>query len=314
VQNRSAEVKDSSSSVTGSSQGNLDAINLDISPQNIMDKGCECGNKDGNCSCGKMQTASSSFVYAIGRIEPRFPNLESEKEFAQAVGRTETAGLTDPQAMQRTLSQKENRYLVRQMCWVLNIQGIPTYILTPHDPADYDRLVEALSIAPLDMDVNVVVGIRGPIVSPNVCNGLMIPIIIFDQVYSFPVESLIKAIPKPEKIPQRQFTDTAKILFDRVIQMSDNAGATDEHRAMNYLTVRYDRIYAQTAEMYGRDHSLSAIEVLSSPLSGVRKIVDVILSFTNRNTDVIEKYRVAVDVTGEFPFLVTKLSPYYNIK
>jgi hypothetical protein len=29
-------------------------------------------------------------------------------------------------------------------------------------------------------------------------------------------------------------------------------------------------------------------------------------------TDVVEKYFVRVDVTEEFPFLVTKLSPYYD--
>jgi len=44
----------------------------------------------------------------------------------------------------------------------------------------------------------------------------------------------------------------------------------------------------------------------------VRKIVDVIFSFTDRKTDVTEKYFVRVDVTEEFPFLVTKLSPYYD--
>ena len=33
-----------------------------------------------------------SYVYAIGRVEARFPNLAAEKEFAQATGRTDTAG------------------------------------------------------------------------------------------------------------------------------------------------------------------------------------------------------------------------------
>jgi hypothetical protein len=47
-------------------------------------------------------------------------------------------------------------------------------------------------------------------------------------------------------------------------------------------------------------------------LSGVRNIVEVIFSFTNRATDVVEKQFLRVDVTEEFPFLVTKLSPYYD--
>ena len=50
----------------------------------------------------------------------------------------------------------------------------------------------------------------------------------------------------------------------------------------------------------------------SSSLSGARKILDVIFSFTNRGTDVTEKFFCRVDVTDEFPFLVTKLSPYYD--
>ena len=32
--------------------------------------------------------------------------------------------------------------------------------------------------------------------------------------------------------------------------MTDNAGATDEHRALNYLAVRYPAIYAKAAEAF----------------------------------------------------------------
>ena len=94
--------------------------------------------------------------------------------------------------------------------------------------------------------------------------------------------------------------------------MADNAGATDEHRALNYLAVRYPAVYATSAEAFGRNASLTAIEVRPSPLSGVRRIVDVIFSFANRQTDVMEKSFTRVDVTEEFPFLVSKMSPYYD--
>ena len=94
--------------------------------------------------------------------------------------------------------------------------------------------------------------------------------------------------------------------------MTDNAGATDDHRALNYLAMRYPGIYAKAAEEFARDFSPSGVEVRPSPLSGTRNIVEVIFSYTNRNTDFTEKYFVRVDVTEEFPFLVTKLSPYYD--
>jgi hypothetical protein len=55
-----------------------------------------------------------------------------------------------------------------------------------------------------------------------------------------------------------------------------------------------------------------AINVRPSRLSGLRTIVDVIFSYTHRQTDVTEKFFVRVDVTEEFPFLVTNLSPYYD--
>jgi hypothetical protein len=94
--------------------------------------------------------------------------------------------------------------------------------------------------------------------------------------------------------------------------MTDNAGATDDHRALNYLAMRYPGIYAKAAEEFARDFSLTAIAVLPSPLSGTRKIVDIVFSHTNRNTDFTEKFFVRADVTEEFPFLVTKLSPYFE--
>ncbi len=52
----------------------------------------------GACNCGEAAGWSSnggktaSYVYAIGQVEARFPNLSAEKEFAQASGRTDTAG------------------------------------------------------------------------------------------------------------------------------------------------------------------------------------------------------------------------------
>ena len=145
------------------------------------------------------------------------------------------------------------------------------------------------------------------------CNGLMVPIVVFDQLYSFDRDTLIKAIPKPDsKTSAKDFAPVAAELFDRVVQIADNAGATDEHRALNYLAVRYQAIYAKAGEHFAQNSSLTGVDVQSSALSGVRNVLDVIFTYTNRNTDVDDQCFVRVDVTDEFPFLVTKLSPYYG--
>lgn len=264
-------------------------------------------------SCGSDNAVvAPSYVYALGRIEPRFPSLSVEKEFAQATGRVETAGLTDREALHGVLTARQNRYLVRKLCWVLTIEGLETYVLHPHDPSEWDALVEALRRTPRASDVDVVIGIRGPIAPPDLCNGLSVPIVLFSQIYSFDVDSLIKSIPRPDKMTEKQFFPAAEELFGRIMQVADNAGATDEHRALNYVSIRYPAIYAIMADAYERNASLTAVEVRPSRLGGVRRIVNVILSFTNRQTDVVEKFFVRVDVTEEFPFLITKMSPYYD--
>jgi hypothetical protein len=285
----------------------------DVSPQNTSNQPCGCGNPTGTMPV----PSSPSYVYAIGRIEVRFGNKSIDREFAQATGRAGTKGLTDLEALHSVLSQKENMYLVRQMCWVLIVEEVETYILVPRNSSDYDLLVETLSPPQkvkgiFDDMINVVIGVRGPLANPSMCNGLIAPIAMFDQIYYFDMESLIKTVPRPGNIAAKQFNSTIGELFKRIRLMAHNAGETDEHRALNYLSVRYERIYSHTAEMFNKNFSLSAIEVHPSSLSGVRKILDVVFVYTNRNTDVDEKYFTSVDVTEEFPFLVKKLSPYYD--
>ena len=262
-------------------------------------------------SNGNGATAPS-YVFAIGRVEMRFPTLAVEKEFAQATGRADTKGLTDRAAAHAVLSERSNRYIARQVCWVFSIEGLETYILVPRDPADYDQLLEAVRPQPSPLDLDVVVGVRGPIAPPEMCNGLMAPIVIFDQIYSFDRDALIKAIPRPEKTSAKEFGPAAEELFDRIMLAADNAGSTDDHRALNYLAVRYPAIYTTAADAFGRNSSLTAVDVQRSPLSSTRNVVDVIFSFTNRATDVVEKFFARVDVTEEFPFLVTKMSPYFD--
>src|SRR5215469_17298189 len=62
---------------------------------------------------------SAAWIYAIGKIEARFPSVSIEKEFAQAAGRADTKGQTDRQAFHAALSRPENRYLGRQLCFVM---------------------------------------------------------------------------------------------------------------------------------------------------------------------------------------------------
>jgi hypothetical protein len=249
-------------------------------------------------------------IYVIGHIEPRFPQLSIEKEARQATARA-GAGGTDREVMARLLQDPANKYLVRRLCWVLSVQGVETYMLVPRD-GDYQPLVDAYRAEPKPGDLELVIGVRGPLSNPDICNGLIVPIVIFDQIYAFDRDTLLRSIPRLEKADPEKFIAAAAAMLDRILEQSDNAGATDADRALNYLAVRYDRIYSLAAEQFAANTAFTAIDVLPSRLSGTRRIVDVVFSFTDRATDVVSKFFTRVDVTECFPFLVTKMSPYYD--
>jgi len=260
-----------------------------------------------NCAGAAL---NADFVYALGQIEPRFPRVGIEKEFAQAVGRGDAKGQTDRQALHAALARRENRYLARQLCWVFTVQGLESYLLEPRDPLDLDLLIETAE-PKSNPWIHAVIGTRGPIAPPEQCNGLMAPVVLFDQIYSFDRASLVAAIPRPEKITAEAFGPASEELFDRILLFTDNAGATDEHRALNYLAMRYPAIYAKAASAFADNLSLTGVEASPITISPVRKVIEVVFAFTNRATDFTEWFSVRVDVTDEFPFLVSKLSPYY---
>jgi hypothetical protein len=54
-------------------------------------------------------------------------------------------------------------------------------------------------------------------------------------------------------------------VFDRIMQMADNAGATDGHGALIYLAARHSALYARAAQADARDSSMSGVEVRPSP-------------------------------------------------
>jgi hypothetical protein len=270
----------------------------------------------GSCpTCAAAQASAPigppTCVYVIGHIEPRYPLLSVEKEAMQAVKRVGATKDTDRQIMAKVLQDPSNKYLVRQLCWVLLVQGIETYILVPRD-GNYQPLVDAYRAEPNPGDLELVIGVRGPIAPPTMCNGLLVPIVIFDQVYAFDRNSLLDSIQVPKDADEKKFKPAAGEMLNRIIEQSDNHGATPEDIAKNYLAVRYARIYSLAAEQFAENRSFTSIDVLPSPLSGSRKVVDVVFSFADRATDVVSKHFVRVDVTECFPFLVSKMAPYYD--
>lgn len=278
----------------------------------VTEEQCGCGAERRGPSARTAPAPPPSFVYTIGQVDFRFPDPGVEKELVQSMGRTDTAWMTDREALCEVLNQPENRYLTRQLCYVLSIQGVDTYVLVPRDPADFALLAEAIRPSHQADAIDVVIGVRGGLAPAGHCGGLQLPVVTIDQLYSATVSYLVQAIDRPESMDAEQFDKAATDLLSTVLSVSGNVGASDEHRALDYLMVRYPAIYRKTFERSMDDCSLTSIDVRRSSLGGARRIMDVVFTYASRKTDEVEKCFVPVDVTYEFPSRTGPLGVFYD--
>ena len=286
-------------------QKKCSACSAKSSPEGSKTSGNEKSENKGTCGLKSLP-----YVYVLGQIEARFPNRSIEKGYVQILERSKSANFEHQQAFYSVLSQPENRYLARKLSWILTKEGVPIYILLPTGPEDLDILLEAIRPSACPLDRQVVVGRKGPVAPPEMC-GLEVPMVLVDHLYSLEYNDFIKSI-RSESVTDEKFKAIARETFLRMMQLADNIGSTDKHRALNYLSVRYPAIYVKAAEELERNFLLTSVNAIFSRLSDNRKIVSVIQSFTNKETGAVEKYFVRVDLTEEFPFIVTKMAPYYD--
>jgi hypothetical protein len=284
-------------------------------------RGCELGRGDtqgstpGSCpSCAGSQSTRATlpppYVYAIGQLQPQYPNLSVEKEVAQAIGRGVTTDLTDREALVAVLQDKRNRYLVRQLCWLLIARGLETYLLKPYDPADYDELVRAYAADPKGFVV--VVGYRGGTANPQDCYGVILPILIFDNIYFGSKESLLKGLEAPEKVETARFAAAAGEMFDRIVDQIADDGSSDDSRAKLYLAMRSPDIYREAATATVKGLSLRAIRTRPFALNRTSKNIEVIFDYVDRKTNSLEQYSTVINVDGMYPYLVRELAPYFE--
>jgi hypothetical protein len=108
------------------------------------------------------------------------------------------------------------------------------------------------------------------------------------------------------------FSAVARDMFGRLLSRADNRGVLDEHRALNYVALKYRQVYEVAFDAVTNGMAPVGIEAHHLHETGDRRLVDVRLTFRSRRTDVVQRFRCRVDVTEMFPFLVTSLEPTYD--
>jgi hypothetical protein len=325
----------------------------------VPESGCACGGT-GECTCDT--TTPPAYVYAIGSVTARFPSLNLEKEFMQAWGKNPEQVLQISDADKfAVLSQGQNFYLAREMCWVFQSGDIDLYILKPRSYIELTDLVTCLAPTPNQVSFALVIGTLGPIAPPSLCNGTQLPIVTCNQVFSFTGQAFINSItnevardtalmakvndalnaqggqagtpgpsagpsatPAPTPAPgapgvtglnqqQQDYVATAATnAFGVLTLLADNTGQTDEHRAINYLTFKSLALYTKEIEMELTGFALNSVTARPDPLSGARRIQDVVLLYASTSTTQVQRYFTRIDVSGQFPFMVNDLAIYYD--
>lgn len=285
---------------------------LDASPAAGRAASCGCSS----CGCGEggrlstvRATAAGTPVYAVGRLRARFPSLGVEREFQARTG-------SDPEAVVPTADVadvlSENPQLARYMCWVLESPlGTEACVVTPRDRQDIETFIATLQDG--DMVVHAIVGSPAPVDAPYACQTqTALPVVWADELLSFEVDEMLDAMPGAQEGKEAAgWRQTAKTLFSWLTQRAGNLGTSDQHRALNYLALRYPALYHLTYEQQSAGNLLIAVDTQPSVVAG-RRAVAVRFVFRNPHTQMILRHQCYVDVHEVLPFLAQPLKPTYE--
>jgi hypothetical protein len=243
------------------------------------------------------------WVYVIGDVDPRFPTLAVEKEALGAMAQVGTAGLSNDAALQKVLAAADYAYLVREMCFVLLVQEVESYILVPRNPQDYPMLVEAAKT-----ELSAIIGTLGPVANPDVCNGLTVPYLIYDVIYNFDTPSLIAKLPLPAGADAGKFRASATDIFNQIVPLIGNG--TGNERALAYLLVKDPQLYQNLFNAFNQDAQLASVEMKAAPVNSTQNLVDIIVRTQNRGSGVQSSLYARVALAAKFPYVVTYWQPY----
>ena len=178
-------------------------------------------------SAASSERPGHPWVYAFGRIEPRFPSIGVEKEFAQFASSSERAAVDDAALVRSVLGEEEARYLARHLTWVLVALERDACVIVPRDGSELGQLIDASRAADAD-GLCLVIGraTAGGWWAPDTGEpGL--PRYGADQIAAFEIGDFTEKVHRPDDVPEAQFQETVRSVFDRIRR---RAGTTRQHR------------------------------------------------------------------------------------
>ncbi|TDF35602.1 hypothetical protein EYS14_19525 [Alteromonadaceae bacterium M269] len=251
---------------------------------------------------------STSLVYAIGHIKPFFPTLDLEKQYEAAVsmiqqGSSNYAGADTSEVSKFTvfdytvtpdnqpnLAYRPFLYLAEEATWILTINQVDTYILTPRTMTQRNALIDATKDAQAPF---IVMGHLGELTLGNASGSASLPVVMLEHL-----EGITPAAPG-------SLSGNAARLNELPIPgLKPNIGRTSLERASNYFQSHYNQIN-QDIDGSPIVENISALHADTLNAMNNPDLIEIIITSSNRS-----RFACSIDVNNTYPFVSSKLSPY----
>ncbi|TDF35603.1 hypothetical protein EYS14_19530 [Alteromonadaceae bacterium M269] len=267
-------------------------------------------------------TRESSFVYVVGNVNAKFPSLSLEKELYQnslilgtklpLLGQVnDDIGLEQLnrdndlyKELFKGLSEPKNRYIAREMNWVLdNRFGEQLYDLYVSTEDLLTQCISALGRTQSAENEQVIV-----IGKSNHAEVIEVSAIL--PVAVMPLGQLVHGDSHSNNHLQK--------MVKEITSLDSSSGNTDALRALNFVLYNNPKIYEKSSHLYYKSNSdgpnPSGYQLISVDVdtltSGDRIVANVIFTYQGINTGAFQYWYSRADITGEYPFLVTDWEQY----
>ena len=248
-----------------------------------------------------------SYIYALGRIQAQFPSSSVENLYKEVIFQ-KFGPDAENKSLFEVLSMPEHLFLAKQICWVLTIDGQDCYVLNAKTPALLNAFIKALQPTS-NQQFEYVIAHLGSYAADNQCAGRTMPIANVHQIQSFTLDDYCQVLSQQTDVELSKI----KPLFNSMLKFCRNAGDIPEQRALNYLSLKCTALYKTfTAPMLAKNKEgieFEQIEAITCTRNNnsERKVITLIFSYLNPESERVEKQHINIDVTELYPFSCSEL-------
>jgi hypothetical protein len=191
-------------------------------------------------------------------------------------------------------------------------QAQDCFVIVPRDQHELLVLIEGF-VSSTDSSIIVVIGrsTAGAQWAPDTGEPAL-PRFGVDQLIRFEKDEFVGRVPRSTDLPEEEFKNSIRYIFSRILRRSNNAGISDDHRALNYIALRDPAIFEVSTRAAAKSLMLASIDARPQIFSDGRRTVTVRFNYRGPGNGLTERYSCRVDVTEQFPFILSPMQQTFD--